>query len=178
MSIDARVAPSLTVLGDPLPCLTVLRSATDVPALGNDYSPLFGHRAAVIGVDLTPLRNRRQLRAVLRDIERQCVTLAGGVRALEHIIVVVSDSPVVSDESLLRACDSVARRIHHRLEQAYARSVAITALLADGCDDRARLAERVIARARERECLEAAIALRWEDIAHTSIGEVGTNAYV
>lgn len=178
MSTDVRVTPPIAVIGDPLDCLTALRSAPEALAFDGEHDVTCGHRAVVIGVDITQLRNRRQLRIVLRDIELQCVTLAGRLRRLEHVVLAVSDSPVAAEESLLRTCDAVARRIHSRLEQAYARSIVITAVLIGRCDDGARLAERLTARVRQRECLDGGIALRWTDIARTPIGDVGTNAYL
>ncbi|MEI5579340.1 hypothetical protein, partial [Streptomyces brasiliscabiei] len=47
-----------------------------------------------------------------------------------------------------------------------------------GCNDRDHLAARVIARARERDSLDAGIALRWKEITHTSIGAAGMNEYL
>jgi hypothetical protein len=175
---DPARAPSIAVIGDRLDCLTALRSAPEAHAFHSVHSVWGRHRAVVIGVDISWLRTRKQLRASLRDIEVQCAMLCGRLTRLEHISLVLNGSSVISEDSVLRICDSVARRIHNRLEQACARSIVITAILAEHCDDSDRLAARVIARARERESLDAGIALHWKEIAHISIGAAGMNTYL
>lgn len=170
--------PSIAVIGDPLSCLATLAAAPEVEHFTDVDAVTGRHRAVVIGIDIRAIRTRRHLRSALRDIENQCATLCARLRGLEHIVLVLNGSPVVSESSVLRICDSAARRVHTRLEQSYARSVVITAVLAERCNDRDRLAERVITRARERESLDAGIALRWQEIAHTSIGAAGMNEYL
>lgn len=170
--------PLIAVIGDPLPCLAALAAAPEVEHFPGVDAVTGNPRAVVIGIDIRALRTRRHLRSALRDIEDQCATLCARLRGLEHIVLVLNGSPVVSESSVLRICDSAARRVHTRLEQSYARSLVITAVLAERCNDRDRLAERVITRARERESLDAGIALRWQEIAHTSIGAAGMNEYL
>lgn len=170
--------PSIAVIGDALPCLAALCAAPEVERFPDAASVTGGPRAVVIGIDIRALRTRRHLRATLRDIEGQCATLCRRLRRLEHVVLVLNGSPVVSEDTVLRICDSVTRRIHTRLEQACGRSGVITALLAEGCNDRDHLAARVIARARERDSLDAGIALRWKEITHTSIGAAGMNEYL
>lgn len=142
------------------------------------HSTWGSHRAVVIGVDISGLRTRGQLRTTLRDIEVQCVVLCGRLTALEHIFIIVNGSQAISEDTAHRICESTAMRLHARLEQACARSIVITVVLAEHCADHKRLADRVIARARRRECLDTAIALHWKDIAHTPIGTVGANTYL
>lgn len=133
---DPARAPSIAVIGDRLDCLTALRSAPEAQAFHSVHSVWGRHRAVVIGVDISWLRTRKQLRAALRDIEVQCAVLCGRLTRLEHIFLVLNGSPVISEDSVLRICDSVARRIHNRLEQACARSIVTTAIRAEHCDDR------------------------------------------
>lgn len=175
---DPARAPLIAVIGDRLGCLTALRSAPEAQVFHSVHSVWGRHRAVVIGVDISWLRTRKQLRASLRDIEVQCAVLCGRLTRLEHIFLVLNGSPIISEDSVLRICDSVARRVHNRLEQACARSIVITAILAEHCDDSDRLAARVIARARERESLDAGIALNWKEITNTSIGAAGLNAHL
>ncbi|TQK18606.1 hypothetical protein FBY40_1094 [Microbacterium sp. SLBN-154] len=170
--------PTIAVIGDALECLAAIRSAPEARTIASVRAVTGGYRAVVIGVDIRGLRTPREVRARLRHIEDQCASLCGRMRRLEHILLVVNGSDVPSEDTLLRMNDSAARRIHTQLEQAYARSIVITAVLAERCDDAELLASRVIARAREREALDAGIALRWTDIVRTSIGVAGMNAYL
>jgi len=169
--------PLIAVIGDRLGCLAAIRSSPEAREFPRASSVTGRYRAVVIGVDIMPLRTGKELRAVLRRIEAQCEVLCGRLSRLEHIFVVVNGS-TISEDTVLRICDSTARRIHARLEQSCARSIVLTALLAAHCDDRRSLAERLIARARQRDSLDAGIALHWRDIAHTPIGAVSANTYL
>ncbi len=165
----------IAVFGDPLSCLAPLRSAPETETSHRLHSTGGSHRAVVIGVDIGRLRTRRQLRAKLRAIAAQCAVLCGGFTRLEHILVIVNGSPAISEDAVHRICESTATHIHARLEQACARSIIITVLLAEHCEDHRGLAHRIIARSRQRESLDTAIALRWKDIVHTPISTVAAN---
>ncbi|MEI3865691.1 hypothetical protein V6S02_01210 [Microbacterium sp. CCNWLW134] len=169
--------PSIAVIGDALECLTALRSAPGAQSLDPGHAAWGGSRAVIIGVDIRGLRTSRQVRAALRTTEDECTSLCGRLRRLKHIILVLNGS-LVSEDTVLRISDGTVRRIHTRLEQAYARSVVITAVLAEHCDDRELLTTRLIARVRERESLDAGIALLWKEIAHTSISVASMNDYL
>lgn len=170
-------SPLVAVIGDRLECLAAMRAAPEAQEFACACTVSGRHRAVVIGVDVAASRTRGQLRAVLRDVEAQCSVLVGRLHRLQHILVVLNGS-MLPERIVLRICDSAAQRIHAYLEQACARSIVLTVLLAEKCDDSGSLAERLMARARQRPSLDAGIALLWRDIANAPIGAVGANTYV
>ena len=170
-------SPLIAMIGARLGFLAALRAAPEVQEFPRAGAVSGRHRAVVIGVDVAASRTRHQLRAVLRDVEVQCSVLVSRLHRLEHILVVLNGS-ILPERIVLRICDGAAGRIHAYLEQACARSIVLTVLLAGECDDHGSLAERLMARARQRACLDAGIALRWRDIVSQPIGAVGANTYV
>lgn len=182
----ARVAPStpdpvpalLALVGDPLECTRALRGRPETECFP-ELAQVWGrHRGAVVGVDLSRVPTRSDVRSRLRRVADDCEELCRRLRALEHIILLVHGTDALAEEGLLRDGDAAARRIHARLEQECGRSIIVTALLVDGCDDHAVLADRVATRARQAESLDVGIALRWEDIVRAPIGAVAANDYV
>ena len=176
--ITPKNHPVIALLGDRLGCLQDLAADPQVQVFRSVHSVWGRHRAAVIGVDISSLGARAQLRDALREIGVQCAVLCARLRRLEHIFLIVSGSPAIPEDAVLRICDTAARRLHTRLEQTCGRSVVVTAILAEHCDDAHRLAERVIVRARQPESLDAGIALPWNEIAHRPIGAVAVNEYL
>ncbi len=168
----------IAVIGDPLSCLAPLRSTPEMETFHSVHSTGGSHRAVVIGVDIVGLRTTRQLRARLRDIALQCAVLCRRLAGLEHIFVIVNGSRTISEDTVHRICESTATRIHALLEQACARSIGITVLLAEHCEDHRSLADRIAARSRQGETLDPGIALRWKDIAHTPISTVAANSFL
>ncbi|QEW03427.1 hypothetical protein [Microbacterium lushaniae] len=172
-----RPDPRVAVLGDPLPCLRELRAHPEAESFADVAEVCGGHSGAVVGVDATAAHTRAELRVQLRLLGDLGEELCRRLPRLEHLIVLVHRIALDAEE-VRRECDTAARRIHTRLEQAGGRSVIVTAVLTDGCDDYARLAERVLARSRQAESLDAGVALMWREIAHTPIGMVAANDYL
>lgn len=167
----------MAVLGDPLHCLRDLRARPEAESFPHVADVGGGHCGAVVGVDAAAAHTRADLRGHLRSIGDLGEELCRRLPALEHLILLV-DRVALPAEEARRECDTAARRIHTRLEQAGGRSVIVTALLTDGCDDYARLSDRVLARSRQAESLDAGVALLWREIARTPIGMVAANDYV
>ncbi|TXK20787.1 hypothetical protein [Microbacterium wangchenii] len=167
----------MAILGDPLPCLRDLRARPEAESFTDVADVQGAHYGAVVGVDATAAGSRPELRGHLRFIGGLGEALCRRLPALEHLILLI-DRVALPAEDVRRECDTAARRLHTRLEQAGGRSVIVTVVLTDGCDDYARLADRVLVRARQAESLDAGVALLWREIARTPIGRVAANDYV
>ena len=172
------VPPFVAVTGDRLDCLRELRTRPEAQEFRSPASAWGPHRGAVVGLDATGIRTRKDLVAALRDVEVRCAVLCARLPRLEHLFLMVDEPGALPMEVALRVCDKVARRIHTRLEQSRGRSIVVTAVLVGECDDAGRLAERVVDRSRQAESLDTGIALPWCEIARSPIGEVAVNEYL
>lgn len=161
-------APTVAVLGDRLACLAPLREAPAVEVFRNIHTTSGRHRGVVIGVETAGLTGKKALRQLLRDVEVQCAVLCGRLPLLEQIAVVIDGPAGVSDDVLHRISDRAARRIAERLSDAY-KELAVTAVLAEDCDDPALLARRLLERLRHRDPSVATITVPWEQIVTTPI---------
>tara|TARA_R110002020_G_scaffold304329_3_gene520072 strand:+ start:2075 stop:2620 length:546 start_codon:yes stop_codon:yes gene_type:complete len=155
--------PVIALLGDRLACLSELRDAPSVQDFANLHTVSGAHRGAVIGVDTTGYVTKKDLRQVLQDLEIQCAVLCGRLPHLRHIVVVVDGAADMPGNVLHRICESATNRIARRLDDAF-KEVAITAILAELCDDPGLLADRVLARLRARELYAEAVTVQWRDI--------------
>lgn len=168
----------IALTGDAVECARALRAMPQTESFA-DLSDVWGrHRAAVVGVDLSALAARVDVRPRLRQVADDCDELCRRLRRLEHVLLLVRGADATEPEDLRRECDTAARRIHARLEQECGRSVVVTAILVDGCDDYAVLADRVVTRSRQAESLDVRVALLWEEIARSPIGAVAANDYL
>jgi hypothetical protein len=170
--------PTIAVAGDRLRCMSALRAAPEAASFDALSDVRGHHRAAVVGVDATVMHSRTQIREHLRDLAETCEELCRRLPLSEHLLLLVESSGEPPEEDLRREYEIAAQRLHTRLEQVRGRSVVVTVVLTAGCDDYARLAERVLARARQAESLDVGVSLLWRDIAHTPIGMVAANDYL
>ena len=166
--------PSMLVTGDTIPALHALRTSLG-PVDVNDAGAAEHVRVVAIGVDLAEARSRREIRRAFRRHSDDCVSLCNILPRLAHLVFVTGGATGAVEGRVQAVGEEASRRTHALLEQACGAYVAVTVVVADGCDDPALLAVRIGQRTRRSPRLDVSVALTWSELSQDPLGLAGTN---
>jgi len=169
--------PQIVVLGDPIAALAGLRASRAVhrPAADRTVEHI---RCAVIGVDLTGVTTRRDIRRTLQNRMALSVPLCLRLPGLAQLIVVTGGAAPGMEAWVQGAGEASSRRAQALVEQSCGAFVSVTVVVADSCADVGLLAERIVRRARRAPGIDASIALTWDELAADSDGLAGAHEYL